>query len=58
VPIVDPAQAQRDARDAIWALRRSAGHKDSVAVIINKHASRSAKRPVVKKQTAQLALDL
>jgi deoxyribodipyrimidine photo-lyase len=58
VPIVDPAQAQRDARDAIWALRRSADHKDSVAVIINKHASRSAKRPVVKKQTAQLALDL
>jgi deoxyribodipyrimidine photo-lyase len=43
-PIIDPAAAQRAARDAVWALRRAPGHKDEASAIADRHASRSARR--------------
>jgi deoxyribodipyrimidine photo-lyase len=43
-PIIDPAAAQKAARDAVWALRRSPGHKDEASTIAARHASRSARR--------------
>jgi deoxyribodipyrimidine photo-lyase len=43
-PIIDPAAAQKAARDAVWALRRAPGHKDEASTIAARHASRSARR--------------
>ncbi|MEM9474748.1 MAG: FAD-binding domain-containing protein [Pseudomonadota bacterium] len=39
-PIVDVAQAARDARDRIWAVRRGAAFRAEAAQVIEKHASR------------------
>jgi deoxyribodipyrimidine photo-lyase len=39
-PIVDPAEAARAAREAVWALRREAGFAAEAAQVAEKHASR------------------
>ena len=39
-PIVDVAQAAREARDRIWAVRRGAAFRAAAAQVIEKHASR------------------
>ncbi len=66
-PLVDLASAQRAARDALWALRRSPTHQAEVAEVIEKHASRAdprfvndrlSKRRGAPASTSQLAFDL
>lgn len=47
VPIIDPIAAARDAKDKIWAVRKSAGFKEGAARVMKKHASRKAtSRPI------------
>ena len=41
-PIVDPAQAAREARDRIWAIRRAAGFDRIADAIQERHGSRRA----------------
>ncbi|MFN7193836.1 MAG: FAD-binding domain-containing protein, partial [Rhodospirillales bacterium] len=41
-PIVDNASAARAARDALYALRRRADHKETARRIVDKHGSRKA----------------
>ena len=69
-PVVDMAAAQRAARDAVWALRRDAGHATEAAAIVAKHASRAEasgrfpndrtprRRAPARKPADQLAFDL
>jgi deoxyribodipyrimidine photo-lyase len=62
-PIIDPAVAQKTARDAVWALRRAPGHKDEATAIASRHASRSARRAPSRstpqaKPSAQMSFDL
>ena len=57
-PVIDPAAAQRAARDAVWALRRAPGHRDEAAVIATRHASRSPRRAGQRKPSAQMSFDL
>ena len=53
-PIIDPAAAQKAARDAVWALRRADGHRDEAAKIAARHASRHASR-LANRQASRLA---
>ena len=39
-PIVDVAQAAREARDRVWAVRRGGAFRDEARKVIDKHASR------------------
>lgn len=58
-PIVDPLAAARDARDRIWAIRRSDGFRDAAKAVLAKHGSRKGRRPKHKKPApAQLTLPL
>ena len=66
-PIVDHAFAAKAAKDALYALRKGAGHKDAARKIVAKHGSRkSGTAATVKKSNAkpknggteQLSLDL
>lgn len=64
-PIVDHAAAAKAAREALYALRKVSGHKETAQKIISKHGSRKAGVPVkmrkaVAKKTAalQFTLDL
>lgn len=57
-PIIDPAAAQKAAREAVWALRRAPGHKDEAAGIAARHASRAPRRSQPPRQSAQLSFDL
>ncbi len=43
-PVIDLAQAAREARDMIWQARRSAGFADIAGTIADRHASRSGHR--------------
>ena len=66
-PIVDHATAAKAAKDALYALRKGAGHKEAARKIVTKHGSRKAgtaasgKKPKAKTkeaQAAQLTLDI
>ena len=70
-PIVDNATAARAARDALYGLRKGAGHKAAARQIVDKHGSRKTGMPMTggKRRTKpdatlkaaptlQLALDL
>lgn len=57
-PIIDPVAAQRSARDAVWSLRKAPDHKGEAAAIAARHASRSSRRSVTPKASAQLSFDL
>lgn len=39
-PIVDPAQAAKAAREAVWGLRRAPGFAEGAARVVQRHASR------------------
>lgn len=57
-PIVDHATATKAARDAIYAIRKSASHKVEASRVVAKHASRkgrASKRPAKQIQTDQLS---
>lgn len=55
-PIVDVTTAQRDAREAVWGLRRKPAARAEVVEIIERHASRGPKR--IQPSHGQLSLDL
>lgn len=55
-PIVDISTAQRDAREAVWGMRRKPAARAEVVEIIERHASRAPKRP--QPSHGQLSLDL
>ena len=60
-PVVDVASAQRAARDAVWGLRRKPAARAEVAVIVEQHASRAARRVTghsASPAKGQLSLDL
>ena len=66
-PIVDHATAAKAAKDALYALRKGAGHKEAARKIVTKHGSRKAgtaatgRKPKAKArvvQADQLTLDL
>mgnify|MGYP000592354011 CR=1 FL=1 len=62
-PIVDVAEAAREARDAVWSLRREAGFRDEAARVAQRHASRKGRgprpsRPAPASPPGQLSLDL
>jgi deoxyribodipyrimidine photo-lyase len=66
-PIVDHATAAKAAKDALYALRKGAGHKEAARKIVTKHGSRKAgtaatgRKPKAKVrvvQADQLTLDL
>jgi deoxyribodipyrimidine photo-lyase len=58
-PIVDPVEAARAAREAVWACRRAHRGDERTAQIVRRHASRKRPRRVKPKAaTAQLSLDL
>jgi deoxyribodipyrimidine photo-lyase len=66
-PIVDHAAAGKAARDALYAVRRGAGHREAAGEIAAKHGSRKAgipmtgrkvKQPPKAHESAQLKLDL
>lgn len=55
-PIVDVTTAQRDAREAVWGMRRKPAARAELVEIIERHASRAPKR--VQTSHGQLSLDL
>jgi deoxyribodipyrimidine photo-lyase len=60
-PVVDVTTAQREARDAVWSLRRKPAARAERVEIIERHASRSPRRSGVPARGAdrgQLSLDL
>jgi deoxyribodipyrimidine photo-lyase len=62
-PIIDPASAQRAARDAVWAVRRDPAAPAIAAAIVTKHASRKDAfrryvRDPIPAPPRQLTLDL
>lgn len=58
-PIVDPVEAARVAREAVWACRRAHRGDAVTARIVTRHASRKRpRRAKPKAATAQLSLDL
>ena len=67
-PIVDVAEAARDARERVWAVRRGDGFRDEATRVIKRHASRKDARFVNDRaprrasrtapNRAQLSLDL
>lgn len=60
MPIVDVAQAAREAKDRIWAVRQTKGFRDGAAKVLFKHASRkhTSKRQRPKAEPSQLSLPL
>lgn len=66
-PIIDHATAAKAAKDALYALRKGAGHKEVARQIVTKHGSRKAgtgatarkpKRKAKEVAAAQLSLDI
>ncbi len=71
-PVIDVAEAAREARDAVWGLRKSADFAHQAARVVQRHASRSdgtgrfvndrakarARKAGVQPEPAQLTLDL
>jgi deoxyribodipyrimidine photo-lyase len=63
-PVVDVAQAAREARDLIWQARKVAGFAETASRIVKRHASRADPRfvndrsPRRRAASAQLTLDL
>ncbi|MEC3861910.1 deoxyribodipyrimidine photo-lyase [Mesobacterium sp. TK19101] len=65
-PIVDPSEAARHARDAIWAVRRAPGFACEAQGVVKKHASRkdssghfvNDRAPRRKARSLQLRFDL
>ncbi|MGR3504064.1 FAD-binding domain-containing protein [Pseudaestuariivita sp.] len=68
-PIVDVAEAAREARSKIWAVRRGDGFRDEASRVVEKHASRKdrhfvndraprKRRAAPKKDTGQMSFDL
>ncbi|MCV6598172.1 MAG: deoxyribodipyrimidine photo-lyase [Mangrovicoccus sp.] len=56
-PIIDHLQAAREARQKIWAVRKSPGFREEAAKIVAKHASRkTSRKPRTRKDPAQLSL--
>ena len=64
-PVVDHEQAARQAKERIFAVRRSEGHKDVARAVVVKHGSRKSgirqhmgtrKRRAAKKSDNQLSL--
>lgn len=60
MPIVDVTHAAREAKDRIWAVRRTEGFRDGAAKVLKKHASRkpATKRARPKAASNQLSLPL
>ncbi len=56
-PVVDPVQAARTARAAVWAVRRQEGFSDTAQRLVAKHGSRRRRRPHPSPDR-QLRLDL
>jgi deoxyribodipyrimidine photo-lyase len=50
-PIVDHAAAAKAARDALYALRKGSGHKETARKIVAKHGSRKAGIPMTGRKT-------
>ncbi|MEM6824740.1 MAG: FAD-binding domain-containing protein [Pseudomonadota bacterium] len=63
-PVIDLAQAGRDARSRIWAVRKTQGFREEASRIVRQHASRKDPRfvndraPRPRKQSKQLSLGL
>jgi deoxyribodipyrimidine photo-lyase len=55
-PIVDVTTAQRDAREAVWGMRRKPAARAELVEIVERHTSRAPKR--TQPSHGQLSLDL
>lgn len=57
-PIIDPLAAARQAKEKIWAVRRSEGFKDAARSVLAKHGSRKRRKPRKsnERSSAQLSL--
>jgi len=56
-PIVDVAQAAREARERVWAIRKQSGFRDEALRLVEKHGSRKTRRQGIPRRDGQMRFD-